>query len=185
MARDDQIDEFWRCPNFRVPGIMSRWNRVRSQKTMCNSPRKWPKMTKTTSFGRPNIRAPGVMSGWNHVRSQKLCAIAHENGQKWPNRRVLTTYQFSCTRVMSHWNRVRTQKLCAIAHKNGQKWPNRWVLTTSQFSCTSGHQPLKSSPEPKTVCYRSQKRPEMTKSTSFDDVPIFVYSGSRAVHKVE
>ena len=45
-----------------------------------------------------------------------------------------------------------------------------------------GHEPFKSSSEPKkTVCYSPQKWPEMTKSTSFDDVPIFVYPGSRAV----
>ena len=34
------------------------------------------------------------------------------------------------------------------------------------------------------VLYSSQKRPEMTKSTSFDDVPIFVYPGSLAVEIV-
>ena len=54
----------------------------------------------------------------------------------------------------------------------------------SQFSFTRGHEPLKSSPEPKTVCYGPQKRPEITKSASFDDVPIFVYPGSLAVEIV-
>ena len=34
------------------------------------------------------------------------------------------------------------------------------------------------------MCYSPQKWPEMTKSTSFDDVPIFVYPGSRAVEIV-
>ena len=34
------------------------------------------------------------------------------------------------------------------------------------------------------MCYSPQKRPEMTKSTSFDDVPIFVYPGSLAVEIV-
>ena len=31
------------------------------------------------------------------------------------------------------------------------------------------------------MCYWPQKRPERTKSVSFDGVPIFVYPGSRAV----
>ena len=31
-ARNDQIDEFWRRPNFHVPGVTSRWNRPQSQK---------------------------------------------------------------------------------------------------------------------------------------------------------
>ena len=145
-ARNDQIDEFWRRPNFRVPGVTSRWNRP---------------------------------------RSQKLSAIAHENGQKWPNRRVLMMSQFSCNRGHEPLKSSQSpKKLCAIAHENGQKWPNRRVLMTSQCSCTLGHEPVKSSPEPKTVCYSPRKRPEMTKSTSFDDVPIFVYQGSRAVEIV-
>ena len=50
-------------------------------------------------------------------------------------------------------------------------------MTTSKFLCTWGHEPFKSSPRPKIVCYSPRKRPEMTKSTSFDDVPIFLYPG--------
>ena len=42
-------------------------------------------------------------------------------------------------------------KNCLLAHENGQKRPDRRVLTTSQFLCTTGHEPLKSSLEPKTV----------------------------------
>ena len=45
-------------------------------------------------------------------------------------------------------------------------------------------EPLKSSPKPKTVCYSPWKRPEMTKFTSFDDLQITVYRGSRAVEIV-
>ena len=145
MARNDQIDEFWWPPNFRIPGVISRWIRV---------------------------------------RSQKLCPIANENDQEWPNRRVLWPPNFRVPGVMSHWNRVRSQKLSAIAHENGQKWPNRRVLTTSQFSCTRGLEPLKSCLEPKTMCYSPRRWPEMTKSTSFDDLPIYVYQGSLAVEIV-
>ena len=54
----------------------------------------------------------------------------------------------------------------------------------SQFSCIGGHEPLKTSSELNTVCYSPQKRPEMTKLTSFDDVPISMYRGSRAVEIV-
>ena len=76
------------------------------------------------------------------------------------------------------------KKLCPMAHGNGHNWPNRRVLTTSQFFCARGHELLKSSPEPKTVCYSPRKRPEITKSMSFDDVQIFVYPGSPAVEIV-
>ena len=55
---------------------------------------------------------------------------------------------------------------------------------TSQFLCTEGHELLRSSPESKTMCYSPRKRPEMTKSTSFDDIPIFVYPGSPTVEIV-
>ena len=43
---------------------------------------------------------------------------------------------------------------------------------------------MKSSPEPKTVCYGPCKRPEMIKFTSFDDFEITVYRGSQAVETV-
>ena len=50
-----------------------------------------------------------------------------------------------------------------------------------QITVCRGSRAVKSSPEPKTVCYSPLKRPEMTKLTSFVDFQITVYQGSRAV----
>ena len=134
-ARIDKIDEFGRRPNFRVPGVTSRWNQPGAKKTVCYGPRKRSEMTKSMSFNDvsmfvyPGSRAFEIVPG-----AKKLCSIAHENGQKWPNRRVLTTSHFRVPGVTSSWDRHRNQKLCA----------SPW------------------------------KRPEMTKSTSFEDVPILM-----------
>ena len=50
-----------------------------------------------------------------------------------------------------------------------------------QITVYRGSRAIKSSPEPKTVCYSPRKWPEMTKFTSFVDFQITVYWGSRAV----
>ena len=73
---------------------------------------------------------------------------------------------FRVAGVTGRWNHPRSQKPCTIADESGQKWQNSRVLSTSSLPSTGGHGPLKSSPEPKTVCYSSWKRPEMTKFTS-------------------
>ena len=86
--------------------------------------------------------------------------------------------------VIVRWNHHRSQKSCATAHENGQKWQNSRVLSTSKLPCTGCHGPLKSSPEPKPVCYSPRKRPEMTKFMSFVDFQITMYQGSWAVEMV-
>ena len=50
-----------------------------------------------------------------------------------------------------------------------------------QITVCRGSRAIKSSPEPKTVCYSARKRPEMTKFTSFVDFQITVCRGSRAI----
>ena len=80
-------------------------------------------------------------------------------------------------RVTGRSKRPPSQKPCAIAHENGQKLQNSRVLSTSKLSCSRGHGPLKSSPEPKTVCYSPQKRPKMTKSNGPVFGPFFIRLG--------
>ena len=96
-ARNDQIDEFWRRPNFCVPGVTSCWYRLRSRKLCAIAHeigQKWPNRWVLTTSKFSSTRGHQSLKS---SRNQKLCAIAHENGQIWPNRRVLMTSQFSCT----------------------------------------------------------------------------------------
>ena len=51
-------------------------------------------------------------------------------------------------------------------------------------SFNGGHKASKSSRDPKIMDYSPRKRPEMPEITSFDDIPIFVYPGSRSVEIV-
>ena len=53
-----------------------------------------------------------------------------------------------------------------------------------QITVYRGSRAVKSSPEPKTVCYSPRKRPEMTKFMSFVDFQITMYQGSWAIEMV-
>ena len=55
---------------------------------------------------------------------------------------------------------------------------------SSQLPCTGDRGLLISSLEPKTMTRSPRKRPEMTESTSSDDVPITVYRGSWVIEIV-
>ena len=90
---------------------------------------------------------------WGRPRPKTVCYSPRKRSEMAKSTSFDDVPIFHVPEVMSRWNRLRSRKLCAIAHENGQKWPNRRVLTASQFSCTWGHEPLKSSPETKTVSY--------------------------------
>ena len=74
--------------------------------------------------------------------------------------------------------------MCYSPRKRPEMTESKSFNAVPIFVCARGNEPLKSSPEQKTVCYSPRKRLEMTKSTSFNDVLIFVCSGSLAVEIV-
>ena len=78
---------------------------------------------------------------------------------------------------VSSWNALINGFALHGHGREALEYFDRMVASGFPPMFTRGHEPLKSSPEPITVCYSPRKRPEMTKSMSFDDVTIFVCSG--------
>ena len=114
--------------------------------TVCYSPRKRPENAKTTSFDVALETVYGVTGSENHPWNPKQCAISHENGQKTRKRRFSRRPE-----TMNRGSRV--PKIVS----------ETMIFTSPPKPCTGGHGPRKSSPEPKTVCYRPRKRQKTRK----------------------
>ena len=60
-ARNDQIDEFWRCLNFHVTGVTSRWNHLGSRK-LCAIAKPARNDQIDEFLRRLNFHVPGITS---------------------------------------------------------------------------------------------------------------------------
>ena len=125
MARNDQIDEFWRRLNFCLSGVTSLWNHPLSKK-LCDiaheNGQKWTNRCVLTTSQFSCTR------GHEQLKSPPEPKTVCYSPWKRPEMTKLMTSQFSCTRGSRAFEIVpgAKKKLCAIAQENGQKWPNRW-----------------------------------------------------------
>jgi hypothetical protein len=107
---------------------------------VCYSPRKLSEMTKSTRFDDCQNCPPK-----SSPDPKTVCYITRKRTEL-----ARSTSFDDCEKCP--WNQPRTPKQDATAHKNCLKGPNQRVLTTAKM-------PTKSSPDNKTVCYSTRKRP--------------------------
>ena len=183
MARNDRISEFWRHPNYHVPGDIGCWNRPRRPKQWPiaqENGQNWPNRQVLTTSQLPCTRDHGLLKS-----SAEPKTVTHSPRKRPEMTESTISDDFPITMYQGHgcWNRPQIKNSDLVPMKTARKTES---TSSNDVTIIVYRESLvfKPSPEPKTVTYSPWKRLEITELTSSDDVPIIVYRGSWVVEIV-
>ena len=152
IARNDQIDEFWRCPNFHVPGGHEQLKSPLSRKLCAiahENGQKWPNRW---FWWRPNFRLPGGLEPLkSSPEPKKTVCYSPRKRPEMTKSMILATSQFSCTRGHEPLKSSPEPKTMCY-----DPWKRLEMTKSMSFDDVPifvyrGHETSKSPPDPKTV----------------------------------